>query len=46
MKARYTSCGCDESGPLRETGGAQETPAALRADPALLHHYVGVGLRG
>ena len=31
-----------------ENGVAQETttPAALRADPALLHHYVGVGLRG
>jgi branched-chain amino acid transport system ATP-binding protein len=31
-----------ENGVARETA----TPAALRADPALLHHYVGVGLRG
>jgi branched-chain amino acid transport system ATP-binding protein len=31
-----------ENGVVRETA----TPAALRADPALLHHYVGVGLRG
>jgi len=31
-----------ETGTLRET----TTPAALRADPAPLHHYVGVGLRG
>jgi branched-chain amino acid transport system ATP-binding protein len=30
-----------EHGQLRETA----TPDALRADPALLHHYVGVGLR-
>ncbi len=30
-----------EHGQLRETA----TPEALRADPALLHHYVGVGLR-
>jgi branched-chain amino acid transport system ATP-binding protein len=31
-----------------ETGVARETatPDALRTDPALLHHYVGVGLRG
>ena len=31
-----------ENGVARETA----TPDALRADPALLHHYVGVGLRG
>ena len=31
-----------ENGVARETA----TPAALRADPALLHHYVGVGLKG
>jgi branched-chain amino acid transport system ATP-binding protein len=31
-----------ENGVARETA----TPAALRADPALLHRYVGVGLRG
>jgi branched-chain amino acid transport system ATP-binding protein len=31
-----------ENGVTRETA----TPAALRADPALLHRYVGVGLRG
>lgn len=31
-----------ENGTVRETA----TPAALRADPAPLHHYVGVGLRG
>jgi branched-chain amino acid transport system ATP-binding protein len=31
-----------ENGMARETA----TPAALRADPALLHRYVGVGLRG
>jgi len=30
-----------EHGQLRQTA----TPDALRADPALLHHYVGVGLR-
>jgi branched-chain amino acid transport system ATP-binding protein len=30
-----------ENGVARET----TTPAALQADPALLHHYVGVGLR-
>jgi branched-chain amino acid transport system ATP-binding protein len=30
-----------EHGQLRETA----TPDSLRADPALLHHYVGVGLR-
>jgi len=30
-----------ENGVARETA----TPAALRVDPALLHHYVGVGLR-
>ncbi|GIK98873.1 MAG: ABC transporter ATP-binding protein [Alphaproteobacteria bacterium] len=30
-----------ETGAVRET----PTPAALRADPAPLHHYVGVGLR-
>jgi len=30
-----------ENGVARKTA----TPAALRADPALLHHYVGVGLR-
>jgi len=30
-----------EHGQLRETA----TPDALRANPALLHHYVGVGLR-
>ncbi len=31
-----------EGGTVREVA----TPATLRADPALLHHYVGVGLRG
>jgi branched-chain amino acid transport system ATP-binding protein len=31
-----------EHGQLRETA----TPETLRADPAPLHHYVGVGLRG
>jgi branched-chain amino acid transport system ATP-binding protein len=31
-----------ENGVARETA----TPAALRADPTLLHHYVGVGMRG
>ncbi len=31
-----------EGGAVREIA----TPATLRADPALLHHYVGVGLRG
>jgi branched-chain amino acid transport system ATP-binding protein len=31
-----------ENGVVRETA----TPAALRAVPALVHHYVGVGLRG
>jgi branched-chain amino acid transport system ATP-binding protein len=31
-----------EGGTVRETA----TPEALRADPALLHHYVGVGLKG
>ena len=31
-----------ENGVARETA----TPSALRADPALLHRYVGVGLRG
>ena len=31
-----------ENGAMRETA----TPEALRTDPALLHHYVGVGLRG
>ncbi len=31
-----------ENGVARETA----TPAALRADPAPLHHYVGVGLHG
>jgi branched-chain amino acid transport system ATP-binding protein len=31
-----------ENGVARETA----TPPALRADPALLHRYVGVGLRG
>ena len=30
-----------ETGTVRETA----TPAALRADPAPLHHYVGVGLK-
>jgi len=30
-----------EHGQLKETA----TPDSLRADPALLHHYVGVGLR-
>lgn len=30
-----------EGGTVRETA----TPETLRADPALLHHYVGVGLR-
>lgn len=30
-----------EGGTVRETA----TPDALRADPALLHHYVGVGLK-
>jgi len=30
-----------ENGVARKTA----TPAALRADPSLLHHYVGVGLR-
>ncbi len=30
-----------EGGAVREIA----TPATLRADPALLHHYVGVGLR-
>ena len=30
-----------ENGTVREIA----TPEALRADPALLHHYVGVGLR-
>lgn len=30
-----------ETGTVRETA----TPAELRADPALLHHYVGVGLK-
>jgi branched-chain amino acid transport system ATP-binding protein len=30
-----------EGGTVREIA----TPATLRADPALLHHYVGVGLR-
>ncbi len=31
-----------EGGTVRETA----TPETLRSDPALLHHYVGVGLRG
>ncbi len=31
-----------ENGVARETA----TPVTLRANPALLHHYVGVGLRG
>jgi branched-chain amino acid transport system ATP-binding protein len=31
-----------EGGTVRETA----TPETLRADPALLHHYVGVGLKG
>ncbi len=31
-----------ENGVARESA----TPASLRADPTLLHHYVGVGLKG